>query len=323
MQYLVIGSSVTDFFTQISPGDHASVSNKTVTFHLGDKIPIQITEQAMGGNGMNVSIGLTRLGLHASFYTYLGNDSYSHDIEAFLEKEGVRVYAEKDGETSDISFILDMSDDRIIFSHHPVRDHGFSAPENQQFDKIFLSSVGDHWEEAYKKVLTYATYSQTPLIFSPGSRQLNDINDTFFSALHASESLLINKDEASEILDHFGTSYSDISSIIHGLAQLGPKVISITDGGQGAYGFNGADVFHISTLSKEKAPEKTGAGDAYASGFLAALAHNHPIEEGMRWGSLNAHMVMQKIGAQNGLITQDELLRLLEKHDTFKATKVA
>lgn len=320
MDILVVGSTVTDFFTEILPGDHASISNKTVTFHLGDKIPIQITKQTRGGNGMNVSIGLSRLGHSTTFYTYLGNDTYSHEIEELLKKENIQVIAEKDGETSDISFILDLYDDRIIFSHHPIREHGFSAPEDQKFDRIFLSSVGDEWEESYKKVLNYALYSQTPIIFSPGSRQLNDMNDTFFSVLHTSEYILINKDEASEILDHFGTAHTDIRSIIVGLSKLGPKIVSITDGRNGAYGFDGSQIYHCKPFSEEKATEKTGAGDAYASGFLSALSHGKPVKEAMVWGSMNAHMVMQQTGAQEGLLSQEELLRLLEKHDTFKAS---
>jgi ribokinase len=322
MRFLVIGSSVTDFFSEIASGDNASISDKTVTFHLGDKIPIQISKQVMGGNGMNVSIGLSRLQTPTSFYTYLGNDSYAYEIESFLKKEEVNVYAEKDSETSDLSFILDIKDDRIIFSHHPIRNHGFSSPSEEKFDVIFLSSIGESWENAYEKVINYAAYSQTPIAFSPGSRQLSNLNDIFFTALHASQYILVNKDEACDILEKFGSEHSDIQSILRGLHQLGPKIISITDGGKGAYAYDGENSYHIPSLPKEEHSEKTGAGDAYASGFLAALSHKQPVTEAMRWGSFNASMVMKEIGAQEGLLTKDALLQLLEKHGTFKATKL-
>jgi ribokinase len=322
MDCLIVGSSVTDFFTEIAPGDHASVSNKTVTFHLGDKVPIQISKQVMGGNGMNVSVGLSRLEVPVSFYTYIGNDEYARQIEAFLEKEKVTVYSEKDSETSDLSFILDIKDDRIIFSHHPLRDHGFISPEEKKFDVIFLSSIGDKWEDAYEKVINYASYSQTPIVFSPGSRQISDLNDIFFSALHASKYILINKDEAIEILEKFGSSHTDIQSILKGLYQLGPKIISITDGANGAYAYDGVESYHIESLPKEEKTEKTGAGDAYASGFLAALFQEQTIPEAMKWGSLNARSVMKEIGAQEELLTKQEMLQLLEKHGTFKAEKI-
>lgn len=322
MRFLVVGSSVTDFFTELSSSENTSISNNSVTFNLGAKVPIQITKQVMGGNGMNVSIGLKRLNHEVAFYTYIGNDTYAHEIETFLKKEGVVVFSEKDGETSDLSFILDVHTDRIIFSHHPIRDHGFSSPEDEKFDCIFLSSIGDHWEDAYEKVINYASFSQTPIAFSPGSRQLNNMSDIFFTALHAAQYVLINKEEATAILEKFSLPHTDVSAILHGLHQLGPKIISITDGGNGAYAFDGTEILHIDSLPKEKKTEKTGAGDAYASGFLASVCHGNSLAESMRWGSINAKMVMEDIGAQAGLLSQDLLLQHLEKHGTVNATKL-
>ncbi len=322
MRCLVIGSSVIDFFSTVSSKEHVSVSNDSVTFQLGDKIPVQIKKHAFGGNGMNAAIGLNLLDIPTTFYTYLGSDSFSHEIEAVLKKKAVDTISEKGGDSSDMSYILDLADDRIIFSHHPVRDHGFQAPDETLFDYIFLSSIGDKWTDAYAQVLTYALYSGIPIVFSPGSRQLSHIDDTFFSILHQSKFLLLNRDEGSRILKSFGTQFTDITSLCQGLAQLGPQIISLTDGGDGAYAYYQGEMYYIPSFSSEKAPEKTGAGDAYASGFLAGLLTTDLIQEAMRWGSLNAHSVMQEIGAQDGLLTKEELLQLLEKHGTFMAEKL-
>ena len=57
---------------------------------------------------------------------------------------------------------------------------------------------------------------------------------------------------------------------------------------------------------------KTGAGDAYTAGFLAAVLNGQLIEEAMRWGALDGASVIQKIGAEEGLLTKLELEEKLE-----------
>lgn len=320
MHCLVIGSSVFDIFSKLDSPQKASISNGTITFHLGEKVPVDVNHQALGGNGMDVSVGLKRLGVPVTFYTYLGSDSLSRDIEESLSKEGVEAIFERDTLASSLSFILDVTDDRIIFSHHPIRNHNFTPPKTTDFDYIFLSSIGERWENAYKKVLDFATHSGTPIVFSPGSKQLNSPNDIFFSVLHSSEMLLINTEEARIITSSFGDNVTNISSLAKNLAKLGPKIISLTDGGGGAYAYESSELLHIPSFSPTHAAEKTGAGDAYASGFLAGYMHTKEVAEAMRWGGVNAHMTMQKVGAQSGLVTQEELLNTLQKHDTFIAT---
>jgi sugar/nucleoside kinase (ribokinase family) len=63
--------------------------------------------------------------------------------------------------------------------------------------------------------------------------------------------------------------------------------------------------------------ERTGAGDAYASGFLAAVVTGESIPNAMRYGSVNASSVIGKIGAQEGLLKKQEMKKLLENHTDF------
>lgn len=322
MRCLVVGSSVVDMFSELDSPKSASISSKTITFNLGDKVPIDINHQEFGGNGMNVSVGLNRLGHAVTFYTYLGTDSLSNNIEKSLKDEGITTIVEKNGLTSSMSFILDVNDDRVIFSHHPIKSHGFKPPTNTDFDCVFLSSIGAHWEEAYKNVLNFASQSGIPIAFSPGSKQLDTPNETFFSALHQSTMLIINTEEARVIASYFGEKPQDIQDLCSYMTKLGPRVISLTDGGNGAYAYTDNILFHIPSFRDTGKKEKTGAGDAYASGFLSGYLTTKNVEESMRWGSVNAYMAMQQVGAQVGLITQEELLNTLEKNATFKAVQI-
>ncbi len=70
------------------------------------------------------------------------------------------------------------------------------------------------------------------------------------------------------------------------------------------------------------AKAKTGAGDAYASGFLAALIHGKSPVDAMKWGAANAAGVIQKIGAHRGLLKRAGVNRIIKKHANISPKKI-
>ena len=68
--------------------------------------------------------------------------------------------------------------------------------------------------------------------------------------------------------------------------------------------------------------ERTGAGDAFASTFVAALVKGNTIEGALQWAPINSMSVVQKVGAQAGLLTEEELNEWLRKApDWYKPEK--
>jgi sugar/nucleoside kinase (ribokinase family) len=55
---------------------------------------------------------------------------------------------------------------------------------------------------------------------------------------------------------------------------------------------------HVIAAQPTKVVDTTGAGDAYAAGFLAALTRNLPLPECGRWGSIAAAEVISHYGAR-------------------------
>lgn len=58
--------------------------------------------------------------------------------------------------------------------------------------------------------------------------------------------------------------------------------------------------------------ERTGAGDAFASTFSAAIALGKSVEDALKWGSVNSMNVCQKVGAQAGLLSRSEIEKYIE-----------
>lgn len=309
---LVVGSSLIDLFLKPEE-EHITVAGRQVLLTLGDKIPTQIDKLSLGGNGANVSVGLARLGVTTSFYTWLGSDILSSEIENTIKKEGVKLLGEDTrGKNTGLSVIVNFGKDRVIFSHHETANHKFSFKPEENPDIVYLTSIGETWEEAYLKVLELTQNSNIPLSFSPGSKQIENINDVFMQVLSKTTLLFVNKQEADTILKHSGKESGDIKSVLANLALLGPKIISVTDGANGAFA-KGADgtTYSVPAVPNQDTINKAGAGDAYATGFLAAYLSGQNVQAGMNWGAQNAASVMTKVGAQDGLLTLGEMEKTL------------
>lgn len=306
---LVVGSSDIDIFAAPKAESSVKRSGQEISFDLGAKVPVQIKAMTMGGNGANVSVGMKKLGMDVSFYTYLGTDILSKQIEQELELNGIEVIEDiKRGEKTSLSYILDLSSDRIIFSHHEKRDYGFEKERLSGFDSMYLTSIGVEWKEAYLKISQYVAAHNITLAFSPGSPQLADINQIVLDVVSKSSLLFVNKEEGEKILQAAGESSSDMKELLEKLLQLGPKVVSITDGRNGSYSASDGMFYRVEPFDVQaKGEDKTGAGDSYAAAFLSAYLMGLDLRTCMMWGAVNSNSVMQKVGAQMGLLTKEEL----------------
>ena len=81
-------------------------------------------------------------------------------------------------------------------------------------------------------------------------------------------------------------------------------IVVVTDGRRRAWVYGGNSVYHTNTIDKP-VHDATGAGDAFASGFLAAVLHDLSLDKCVQWGSVNGDSVVDYYGAQRGLQTCD------------------
>jgi sugar/nucleoside kinase (ribokinase family) len=160
--------------------------------------------------------------------------------------------------------------------------------------------------------LEFKKTNNTKLAFNPGTIQLEKKGKVFMDVLGIADYLFVNKQEAEAILYGkelgFGNGIeSQIEKLLYGLKGLGAKNVVITDGDNGSFVQDENNKTYHLGIVKVDVVEKTGAGDAYTAGFLAAVQNGKPIEEAMHWGVLDGASVIQKIGAQEGLLTKAEL----------------
>lgn len=311
MNVLCVGSSLIDLFVDLNQNEKVSLQNNKVILNLGDKIPVGIKALSLGGNASNVSAGIKKLGVNSALYTYLGVDVLSDYIALVMQNEGVELIRDfEEGVTGSLSIILSITDDRTILSHHNQGTYTFDKSKIvNKPDLIYLTSIGDEWEEAYRNVVSYALENNIPIALSPGSAQMKDLNEVFIDAVRKSKMLFCNLEEARKICHKLsGMEIEDPKTLLAKITEFGFELLSITDGENGSYALTDRDntTYKIETM-KPTGNEKTGAGDAYAAGFLASYLNNLPIEECLKRGVLNALGVMSNIGAHTGQLKLDEM----------------
>lgn len=106
-----------------------------------------------------------------------------------------------------------------------------------------------------------------------------------------------------------GKSTGDFAELAKAIHQHGPKIVVITDGPNGSYASDGTNVWSMRNYPDPKPPfERTGAGDAYTSTFVAGLIYSDgDVKTAMQWGPINSMSVVQKVGAQEGLLSKPKL----------------
>ena len=102
-----------------------------------------------------------------------------------------------------------------------------------------------------------------------------------------------------------------IKELLLKLHKQGPEIVVITDGKQGVYAYDGKDSYVIKPHNV-KVLETTGAGDSFASGFLAGLLKRNDIEFALQLGLAEAESVITHYGAKNKLLTWNEALKIIK-----------
>ncbi len=320
---VVIGDCSLDAFLGIDEASvHARVSReeRELSFKYGDKIPVESLSFLPGGNAANIAVGFSRLGLETAIITTIGTDELSEKIVKTFKKEKVGTsLLQKENGPSNFSASLNFAGERTLFTYHAKRE--YQLPQVPKTDWVYLTSMGEGWQKAYGEVCDFIKNARLSdgqekvnLAFNPGSHQLEGDPGLLTKVLSLTTILFINKKEGQKIL---GEEISSPKEILVKLKKLGPKIVSLTDGANGSWAImDEGGVFSLGIFPC-KIIERTGAGDAYSAGFLGGLISGVVIEEAMRWGAVNAASVIEKVGAQTGLLTRGEIETKLKENLEF------
>lgn len=308
---ITIGDATFDTFIIIE-NDDAQVAlradKKELCLNFADKICITDTDQSLGGNASNVAVATQKIGLHTAIVTELGDDPNGAVILQGLKSAGVDTSLVKmlKKKVTRFSIVLNYKSERTILSYYAKRSYTF--PHLPDTKWIYYTSLGKSFTGVQQKLEQHLKrHGDIQLACNPGSYQLKNGLETIKKILPRTEILFVNVEEAQKIVGKKLPTAALLSSLI----ARGVHKAVITDSTRGSYASDGTDTFFMPAYPIVPLA-KTGAGDAYASGFLAATIHGKSIQEAMQWGTANAGGVIQKVGAHKGLLTQAGIRKILK-----------
>ncbi len=322
-----IGDCVIDTFVPITDAEVIDTDGEMkLALRYGDKIPVGESISMVAGNAANNAVGGARLKLKTAIYTNVGkkdDDEADHRIITKFKKEGIdtRYVVENSELPSNHHVVLDFKGERTILIYH--QPWKFNLPDLDNSKWIYLTSLSPSYieSELYDQITRYLERSGSSLVYQPGTFQIKQGIKKNPRLLSLVELFIVNVEEAKLILGHDEGDKVPIKKLLQGLADLGPKMVVITDGGEGSYGFDGEKFFHLD-IFPAKLVEMTGSGDAFATGTLAGLFHGEDLPGAMRWGAANGASVVEQIGPQAGLLTYNQMQEKLREHSKIMAKEI-
>jgi sugar/nucleoside kinase (ribokinase family) len=258
-----------------------------------------------GGSGANTAAGVASFGVKAGFIGKVKNDEtgklFAHDLKAIDVHYDVTLA--EDGPATARSFILVTPDGERTMNTYLGACQNLT-PDDVNPDTVRASSIvyleGYLWDppaakEAFRKAVKIA--------HEAGNKVALTLSDAFCVDRYRDEFLGLMRDGSLDILfanihelqSLYGTSDADTA-----LAALREENVlgAITRSAEGALIVSRGETKAVPAFPVERVVDTTGAGDLFASGFLAGLVKNLDLTDCARLGGLAAAEIISHLGAR-------------------------
>lgn len=265
-------------------------------------------QKEYGGFAANIGVICNKLGLRAGLAGGLGSDLYGKIYLRYLKEQGVDI--------SNIKVVGDSTAKAIlIFNEHSKKERayfyegaGAVAPDLNRkwlkgYDILHLCAKDPYTNLSFSKDFN-GTVS-----FDPGAALAHIEKAELRDIIKRTNILFARKRELKKIF-----KILSLDEDLKKLHKLGPEIIIITMGKNGAEIHETNKSFHIPALAIKKV-YVSGAGDGFRAGFLSAFSKGYGIEEAGKIGSVVASFVLLEQGAQTSIPTWNEVL---DKYEELK-----
>ena len=302
--FTIIGTATLDSFL-FSEAFKPKCDEKACYEHLilGKKYDLDEMIQVTGGNCTNVAITLSRFGINnVDIVCALGDDPAGRAVASELISEGIdvsHIIRNQNFTTSQSTILVAPGGERTILNY---RGTDIKTLQNEldinriNSDRIYLSGVNS--PKIILSLMLHTRDNTIKLAFNPSSWETAN-TPQIKRFLGNIEMLFLNKEEAMEFFD---THENNITKLLRIGAKKGIKYFIITDGPNGSALIHDNKIYQCGLYEDVEVIERTGAGDAFASGFLSVVATGGTIEEALTYGSANSTNVVQYVGGKQGIL---------------------
>ena len=340
-----IGSATMDVFVECDDANVVSVTTKDAGFNFmsypyGAKLDMSKFATNTGGGGLNTAFNFDKLGFDTSAVFKIGDDIYSEGILKSFKNTNIdvsNIIKDKKVSTGFSIILVSFQGDRTVLAHRganaQIKEEEINFDELKKANLIYIAPLNGDSNKVLIPLVKFAKEHDIKICFNAGTTSLHKGWHYIKEILKEVHVVVMNKEEASictEISVRPNTKDKDYSTeIIHPdikqmLKKLKVKdyqVIVITDGGNGAYAYDGK-VFYFCPAFESKVISTLGAGDAFASTFCAAVYKTGSIKEALRYASVNSASVVSKFSATEGVLSFGEIEKRLSEKPNYKCIEV-
>lgn len=319
-----VGSTSKDIFFPTDEGEILETpeditSKRKIAFEVGSKCRVADRFEGVGGVAANIGQALALLGEDVAVMSRIGRDDIGDWILRKFRERGVSTdFVQIDAEVaSDLSAIVVLESEggeRVIFHNRDSNER--LRVEGERFrgaEWVFASSLNGDWESKIHAVYEAARKYGARIALNPGQHNLRGNPTLILEKLADTEMLLLNKDEAIELILASGkeTDPAKLDNerfLLSALSGAGVGIIGLTDGLRGAWAFDGEHMYHADAATVTRPKDTTGAGDAFAAAFFAAIAClNRDLPDAIRFGIVESASVVTEYGTTAGHLSLADL----------------
>jgi len=289
---LCIGDVMLDVVTKIS------VLPSQINY--GSDTPAKISTHGGGAAG-NVAAWLMRTDAQSTIVGHVGNDAAGAALVSEFDSLGVQHHnlVVENGHSGVVVVLVDPTGERTMFPDNGANSglHIGDLPELDGFNAVYISGYSplDPLSlPGIKEMVTKIRETGIPIYFDPASvGGMKEVAlDEVKSWLPLMSVLLLNEEEAIYL-----AGASDIEIALDYLLETCETVV-IKRGSHGAIGKSrGHDSVAVPAIPTEVA-DTTGAGDAFAAGFISHFSMNKDLNRALMAGTEIAAQCVAIIGAR-------------------------
>lgn len=275
-----------------------------------------------GGSAANTIYGLARLGLSTGFCGAVGDDTEGEILVKDFQKTGAdtsRIRIKRGAKTGEVICLSDSLGRRSLQvvpgANNLLTLRDLDIDYMNGADMLHISSFAHDRQFNMLHDLMERLEDSTQISFSPGAIYARKGLKTLAPILSRSYVLFVNRDEVLELTG------SDISDGAQACLEAGCSAVVVTLGGgleleteDGAITAtayvrekDSEYILETETSAVDTPKDTTGAGDAFATGFLYGIIQQRPLSECTLLGDITARFTIAKLGTRQGLPTLKQL----------------
>lgn len=289
-------------------------------------VPAETIKISTGGDALNEAVVLARLKRAAPetedvcLLTVLGKDEAGRMIAARCKEEGIsmELAIEDAGMETGINVVLVQENGQRSFFTNPgstlrklARKH-FSErfPEDAGIFCLASIFVSPELGEKELKEIFQIAKAQKMIVCADMTKCKNrETAQDMREALACVDYLFANEEEAALL-----TGREMLHDIADELLACGTKTVIIKCGSRGCFVKNAFLEQQFPAVPGTRCIDTTGAGDAFAAGFLCALSEGKELVQCVRWANACGSLATEAVGACNGIVSREQVEERLARY---------